>query len=93
MQFLCASEVRFVDLSPGGNKNQKKISDACIFHIDNMNNFRNETYIGTRAPIFLPTCFRPKFFVQPISSNPIRLGLDENRLDENRLDQNELDEN
>ena len=26
---------------------------------------------------FCPTGFRPKFFVQSISSNPIRLGLDE----------------
>ena len=39
---------------------------------------------------------RPVFvqhvFVQYISSNPIRLGLDENRFHENRLDPNELDE-
>ena len=27
-----------------------------------------------RAPSFRPTCFRPTFFVQSISSNPIRLG-------------------
>ena len=31
--------------------------------------------IDTRAPSFCPTCFRPTFFVQSISSNPGRLAL------------------
>ena len=33
-----------------------------------------------RAPSFRPICFSPPVFVQSISSNPIRLGLDENRM-------------
>ena len=33
-----------------------------------------KSYTPDRAPSFRPTCFRPTFFVQSISSNPIRLG-------------------
>ena len=49
-------------------------------------------------PLFVQFILVQPFFVQSISSNPIRLGQDctkwigRNGLDENRLDQNELDE-